>query len=107
MSSIIYYLHFDEVRRDHTALNTSYNWINTFFFTAGLFYFQASEGGKIGPYAQTPFSFLNLTEIFYIGKIFKSRKQKLNLAVSRMYMPKNCYAINYAILAKGPVLRSL
>ena len=24
----------------------------------------ASEGGKIGPDAQTPFNFLNLTEIF-------------------------------------------
>ena len=62
-------------------------------------YFWASEGGKIGPYAHNPFNFLNLTEIFYNGKIIKSRKQELSLAVRKVYMPKNRYAINYAILA--------
>ena len=34
----------------------------------------ASEGGKIGPNAHIPCNFLNITEIFYIGQIIKSRK---------------------------------
>ena len=70
----MYYLHFDKVGETflghHMAQNSSYNWINlitmeTHNFTASLFYFQASERGKIGPYVYTctPCNFLNLTEI--------------------------------------------
>ena len=43
-------------------------------FAASLFYFRASEADKIGPYAHTFCNCLNLTEIFYIGKIIQFRK---------------------------------
>ena len=36
--------------------------------------FGLQNGGKIGPYAHTPFNFLNLTEIFLYWKDYKSRK---------------------------------
>ena len=68
-------------------------------FTASLSYFRASEVGKIGLYAHTPCNFLNLPEIFYIGKIIKSRKKELNFAARRVYTPKHRYVMNYAILA--------
>ena len=69
VSSLIYYLHFDEVRGDFVGashgtkhqLQLDYLTHN---FTASLFYFRVSEGGNIGPYAHTPFNFINLTEIF-------------------------------------------
>ena len=61
-----------------------------------LFYFGDSEGGKIGPNTHILCNFLIITEIFffYIRMIIKSRKQELNLEVSRVYMPKNRYAIS-------------
>ena len=69
MLSLIYYLHFDKVWGDfegasHGAKHQLQLGYLTHNFTASLFYFQASEGGKIGPYAHTPFNFLYLTEIF-------------------------------------------
>ena len=39
----------------------------------------------------------SLKYFFYTGKIIKSRKLELNLAVRRKYMPKNRYAMNYTI----------